>query len=54
MEKAKDGEGNLDGEEDGDDDDQHHGRRVGVPLSPVPTLFRETKDRHPPDAERGV
>ena len=53
MKGRYDGKGNLDGEEDGDDDDQHHGRRVGVPLPPVSTLFRETKDRHPPDAARG-
>ena len=44
MESGDDGEGDLDGEEDGDDDDQHHRRRVGVPLPPIPALFCETKD----------
>ena len=52
MKSRDDGEGDLDGEEDGDDDDEHHCGRVGVSLPPVLTLFRETKDRHPPDAVR--
>ena len=35
---------NLNGEEDGDDDDQHQGGRVGVPLSPLLVLPRATSE----------
>ena len=48
MKSRDDGEWNLNGKEDGDDDDQHHRRGVGVPLSSVAALLRETKDGHPP------
>ena len=40
MEKAEDRLRNLNGEENGDDDDQHQGRRVGVPLPPLLVLPR--------------
>ena len=32
MEGRDDHQGNLDGQEDADDDDEHHGGAVGVPL----------------------
>ena len=35
---------NLNGEEDGNDDDQHQGGRVGVPLSPLLVLPRSTSE----------
>ena len=53
MKSRDNGEGNLDGKEDGDDDDEHHRRRVGVPLPPIPTLFCKTKDGHPPADKEG-
>ena len=53
MKSRDDRKRDFDGEEDGDDDDEHHGRRVGVPLPPIPTLFRKTKDGHPPADKEG-
>ena len=35
---------NFNGEEDGDDDDQHQCGRVGVPLSPLLVLPRSTSE----------
>ena len=52
MKSRDNGEWDLDGEEDGDDDDEHHRCRVGVPLPSIPTLFCKTKDGHPPAAKR--
>ena len=39
-------------QEDGNDDYEHHGGAVGVPLSPVPLLFTEAEHWQPSECER--
>ena len=48
MQSRNDGERYLDGEEDGDDNDQHHRRRVCVPLTAIAALLCEAEDGHSP------
>ena len=48
MQSRYDGERDLDGEEDGDDNDQHHRRRVRVPLTTIAALLCEAEDGHSP------
>ena len=48
MQSRNDRERDLDGEEDGDDNDQHHRCRVRVPLTTVTALLCEAEDGHSP------
>ena len=48
MEQTNHRERDLDGDEDGDYNNEHHRRRVCVPLTTIAALLCEAEDGHSP------
>ena len=48
MEQADHRERDLNGDEDGDHNNEHHGCRVCVPLTTIAALLCEAEDGHSP------